>query len=398
MQHSIFCPRLFDGWRLRDNVVLRLRAGRIEAMVDGGAAGATPASLHLPPGSTIAPGLIDIQVNGGGGKLFNDQPSVLTISVIAQAHRMQGTTAFLPTLITDTRHQMVRAISAARDACHSVPGVLGIHLEGPFLQSTRRGIHRLKRIATFEPGGGSGGVSPDLPLLTSLGDAGRTLITLAPECVPAGAVRALRARGAIVFAGHTDASYEQVQTALAEGLDGFTHLFNAMSQLSPRAPGTVGAALLARQAYAGLILDGQHVAPGSVAVLRAARGMQRVILVSDAMPPAGTPATGFMLQGESIRVEGGRCINGAGTLAGAAITLADAVRIGITQYGLEPEQALACASRVPAELLGLAGEYGVLQAGARADAVVFDVDFKPFAVMQGGNWVRAPEVSAGHAI
>ncbi len=396
MQHSIFCPRLFDGWRLLDNVLMRLRAGRIEAMVDGGAASATLASLQLPRGSIIAPGLIDIQVNGGGGKLFNDQPNVLTISVIAQAHRMQGTTALLPTLITDTRDQMVRAIGAAREACHSIPGLLGIHLEGPFLQSTRRGIHRLERIATFD--NGSGDASPDVQLLTSLGDAGRTLITLAPECVPAGAVRALRERGAIVFAGHTNASYEQVQAALAEGLDGFTHLFNAMSQLGPRAPGTVGAALLAPQAYAGLILDGHHVAPGSVAVLRAARGMQRVILVSDAMPPAGTAATGFMLQGEPIRVEGGRCINGAGTLAGAAITLADAVRIGISQYGLEPEQALACATRVPAELLGLAGEYGVLQAGARADAVVFDVDFKPFAVMQGGNWVRAPEVSAGQAL
>lgn len=389
MEQRIFCPRLFDGWRLRDNVLLCLRAGRIDAVVPADAASAVAADMRLPPGSVVAPGLIDIQVNGGGGTLFNDQPCVQTIAVIAQAHRVQGTTALLPTFITDTREQMARAVAAARDACREVPGVLGIHLEGPFLQATRRGIHRQEMIAKFDAGSGA---TPDLQLLTSLGNTGRTLITLAPECVPPGAVRALRERGAVVFAGHTDASYEQVQMALAEGLSGFTHLFNAMSQLGPRLPGTVGAALLARDAYAGLILDGHHVAPGSVAVLRAARGMQRVILVSDAMTAAGTSAKEFMLQGRRIRVDAGRCIDDAGTLAGSAITLAQAVRIGIAQYDIPPELALASATRIPAELLGVSGEYGVLQASARADVIVFDAAYKPYAVMQGGNWVRRPEV------
>ena len=386
MEQRIFCPRLFDGLRLHHNKLLCLRGGRIASIMDGAAASATGVSLRLPAGSTMAPGLIDIQVNGGGGALFNDQPSVQTLRVIAQAHRLQGTTALLPTLITDTRAQMLQAIGAARDACQSVPGVLGIHLEGPFLLAARRGIHRLDRLATFDAGG-SGGTS-DLQLLTSLGDAGRTLITLAPECVPPGTVRALRERGAVVFAGHTDASYEQMQTALNEGLDGFTHLFNAMSQLHSRAPGTVGAALLAAQAYAGLILDGHHVAAGSVAVLRAARGMQRVVLVSDAMPPAGTTDSEFMLQGQRIRVLDGRCVDDDGRLAGAAITLADAVRIGVEHYGIALEQALASATRVPAELLGLASEYGVLQAGARADAVVLDSGLRPLAVLLGGDWVR----------
>ena len=386
MEQRIFCPRLFDGRQLHYNMLLCLRAGRIACIMDGAAASATAVSLRLPAGSTIAPGLIDIQVNGGGGALFNDQPSVQTLRVIAQAHRLQGTTALLPTLITDTREQMLQAIAAARAACQSVPGVLGIHLEGPFLRAERRGIHRLDRIATFDSG--SSGVASDLQLLTSLGDAGRTLITLAPECVPDGTVRALRERGAVVFAGHTDASYEQMQRALIEGLDGFTHLFNAMSQLTPRAPGVVGAALLAAQAYAGLILDGHHVAAGSVAVLRAARGMQRTILVSDAMPPAGTTDTEFMLQGQRIRVLDGRCVDDEGRLAGAAITLADAVRIGVEHYGIALEQALASATRVPAELLGLAREYGVLQAGARADAVVLDRGLRPLAVLLGGDWVR----------
>ena len=380
---------------MRHDVLLRVHAGRIEAVVENCVAKERATGLQLPAGSVVAPGLIDIQLNGGGGVLFNDDPAVQTIAVMAQAHCMQGTTAFLPTLITDTRAQMRRAIDSARQACHTVPGVLGIHLEGPFLQPARRGIHRPDCIVRFDMGvAPDARANADLHLLTSLGDAGRTLVTLAPECVPAGSVRALRDHGVLVFAGHTDASYEQVQQSLTEGLDGFTHLFNAMSQLVSRAPGTVGAALLAPQAYAGLILDGHHVAIGSVAVLRAARGMERVILVSDAMACAGTAATEFTLQGQRIVVEGGRCVDAAGTLAGAAITLADAVRIGIWHYGLPCEQALASATRIPAQLLGLSGSHGVLQVGARADVVVLDARWRPTAVMQGGSWVRPLEAKA----
>ena len=389
MEQGIYCPALFDGTRLRHDVLLRLHAGRVAAVVEHCGASEREHCLQLPGGSTIAPGLIDIQLNGGGGVLFNDDPTLQTIAVMAQAHRPRGTTAFLPTLITDTREQMRLAVDAARAACQAVPGVLGIHLEGPFLHPARRGIHRADRIANF--GSLDLDAAADLQLMTALGDAGRTLVTLAPECVRSGTVRALHERGALVFAGHTEASYEQVQSALTEGLAGFTHLFNAMSQLGPRTPGTVGAALLTPQAYAGLILDGHHVASGSVAVLRAARGMERVILVSDAMACIGTTATGFMLQGQRIRVDAGRCIDAAGTLAGAAITLADAVRIGVSQYGLQPEQALASATRIPAELLGLSGSYGVLQVGARADAVVLDAQWRPIAVMQDGSWVRPLE-------
>jgi N-acetylglucosamine-6-phosphate deacetylase len=387
MEQRIFCPRLFDGRTMHHNMLLCLRAGKVEAVLDEQAAGTAFAELRLAPGSLIAPGLIDTQVNGGGGVLFNDRPDLQSIALLAQAHRAQGTTSLLPTLITDTREHMAQGIAAVRDACAAVPGVLGIHLEGPFLQVARRGIHRQQHIATWD----NATAAADLQLLGALGDGGRTLVTLAPECVPAGTIRALRQRGVLVFAGHTEASFEQMQLALDEGLDGFTHLFNAMSQLTGRAPGAVGAALLADKAYAGLILDGHHVASGSVAVLRAARGMQRVILVSDAMSVAGTTATEFELLGKRIRVQEGRCVDDSGTLAGSAITLADAVRMAITHYGVPVELALASASRVPAELLGLTETLGVLQAGARADAVVFDADFNPSGVLQDGAWVRAPE-------
>ena len=382
MQMSLFCPRLFDGLSMHHDVLLETGGGLVQGIVGAGAAGE---ALSLPPDCTVAPGLVDIQVNGGGGVLFNDTPTARGLARLAHAHAMQGTTALLPTLISDTRSRVAQAVEAVRLAHGSVPGVLGIHLEGPFLRPERRGIHSLDRIASFD------GAS-DLALLSALGGAGKTLVTLAPECVPQGTVRALRALGVLVFAGHTDASFEQTQSAVAEGLDGFTHMFNAMSQFSARAPGSVGAALLAPGCYAGLVLDGHHVATGSVAVLRAARGLERVVLVSDAMPPAGTADTAFMLQGVPIQVEAGRCVGPGGTLAGAAITLADAVRIATLQYGFALESALACAARVPAQLLGLADEYGVLRVGARADAVVFDGALRVCGVMQGGQWIRPLEV------
>jgi N-acetylglucosamine-6-phosphate deacetylase len=383
---AVFCPRLFDGWRMHERTRLLVRDGRTRALQVGAAPQA--GDFVLPAGTLAAPGLVDIQVNGGGGRLFNDDPTVWTIAVIAQAHCAQGTTALLPTLITDTREVIDRAVAAAREACERVRGVLGIHLEGPFLHPERRGIHREALIAEF--GAAVGGAAADIDRLTALGAAGRTIVTLAPERVPASTITALRERGAIVFGGHTTATFAQAQAALAEGLQGFTHLFNAMTQLGAREPGVVGAALLHPEAWVGLVLDGHHVAPGTVAVLRAVRGWSRVVLVSDAMPPAGTAQTRFVLQGQPIRVEAdGRCVDGAGTLSGASITLADAVRQAIALYGAAPHEALASASRLPAELLGRS-DLGVLAPGSFADMVVFDDAWRVLGVMQRGQWVRPP--------
>jgi N-acetylglucosamine-6-phosphate deacetylase len=388
MAATIHCPTLFDGRALRTGALLSIAGGKVEALSFG--MRANKADIRLPEETVVAPGLVDIQVNGGGGALFNDDPSVATIATIAAAHRPHGVTSMLPTLITDTRASIARAVAAARDACGQVPGIAGVHLEGPFLNPARKGTHDASRIAMF--GDCEGGADGDLALLTALGDGGRSLITLAPECVPAGTIRALKARGAIVFAGHTDATAREIDAALGEGLDGFTHLFNAMSQMTPREPGVVGAALTARRAVCGLILDGHHVAAGNVAVLNAARGLDRIALVSDAMTPAGTDATSFHLQGKTIRVENGRCVGPDGTLAGAAITLADAVRIAIADYGFTAEEALASATRIPAEVLGR-NDIGRLAPGARADLVVFAPGWRLEAVMQGGVWARELEAA-----
>lgn len=377
----LYCPRLFDGEQMLTDVVLSLVDGRVAAMEPNAMPESVPLAQRLAPGSIVSPGLVDVQVNGGGGALFNDDPSPATIQRIGLAHGRHGTTTWLPTLITDTRARIAQAIEAVRQTRGDGIGVAGIHLEGPFLQPARRGIHQAELIAEWQG-------RDDEHALTALGRDGCTLITLAPEQVDAGAVARLRLRGAHVSAGHTAASYEQVKAALDEGLDGFTHLFNAMPPVSGRSPGPVVAALLAPQAYAGLVLDGHHVAPASVALVRAARGFERVLLVSDAMPPAGTDDTEFELQGQTIRVVGGRCIDAAGTLAGAAITLSDAVRIAMQQYGFSLEEALASATRIPARMLGL--DVGRLAPGRAADLVVWDAAMRPQGVMQGGAWIRHP--------
>ena len=373
------CPLLFNGDKFVRQASIEIRADRITAVgVDP-----DPAAIHLPEGYVVAPGLIDIQVNGGGGLLFNDSPDRATIRHIAAAHARCGTTALLPTFITDAPHRLDAAVAAVRGCLEAGdPGIVGVHLEGPFLQTRRRGIHREDLVASAS--------ELDTSRLTALGDAGRTLITLAPECVDRSQIRALAAAGSLVFAGHTEATYAQLRDAAeGGGLIGVTHLFNAMSQLGPREAGTLGYALLHPELWAGLILDGHHVARESFELAWRLRGREHTILVSDAMPPAGSSQTRFMLQGREITVRDGRCVDAAGTLAGAAITLADAVRIGIQRYGLQPEDALYGATLAPARLLGLQAERGCLQARARADLVVFDSDYRVAAVMQAGCWIRA---------
>lgn len=383
----LLCPRLFDGTTLHGECLLTLEDGRVRSIEPLRGRSEAQAICRLPAGSLVSPGLVDVQLNGGGGVLFNDACSAQGIARIAAAHRAFGTTTWLPTLITDSRERIAQAIEAVREAMGLGIGVAGIHLEGPFLQPERRGIHRAEFIADWAG-------EADERLLTGLGRDGVTLLTLAPERVGPGVVARLRARGALVLAGHTAASCEQVEAALAEGLNGFTHLFNAMPPISGRSPGPVAAALLAPQAYAGLVLDGHHLASANVALVRAARGLERVLLVSDAMPPAGTRDPAFVLQGQTIRVEGGRCIDATGTLAGAAITLSDAVRIAVGQYGFGLEQALASATRIPAQMLGLSAQVGRLAAGTQADLVVWSEELQPRGVMQAGAWVGSPAWAA----
>lgn len=352
--------RIFDGTRLIDGHAV---------VIDGGTIAGVVPEREAPGGARkveglIAPGFIDVQINGGGGVLFNDAPTDEGIAVIGRAHRAHGVTGFLPTLITDTRAQMAAAMTATRAAIAAkVPGVLGIHVEGPFINVERKGVHAARFIRAME--------AEDVAILAQP-TGGKTLVTLAPETVPGAMIRQLAAAGVVVAAGHTAATAEEVAAARAAGLAGFTHLYNAMPPLAGRAPGPLGAALDDPEAYASIIADMHHVSAQALRVAIAARGWQRTMLISDAMPTVGSAATAFMLHGQRVRLAGGRLTTDDGNLAGAHLAMDMAVRNAVAALGLPLEAALHMASRAPAAFLGLGHRYGRVAPGYAASLVLLD--------------------------
>ncbi len=356
--------RVFDGTHIVEGRSVVIADKTIVALVPDGDVPADAARRRVQ--GLLAPGFIDVQVNGGGGVLFNDQRTADGIAAIGAAHRPTGTTGFLPTFITDTRAHMQEAIAAARDALEAgVPGLLGIHIEGPFLSAERKGVHDANLFRVMD--------EADFALVTSLG-AGRTLMTLAPERVPPETIARLTAAGVVVSAGHTAASYETIAKARAAGLTGFTHLFNAMPPLAGRAPGPVGAALDDPESFVGIIADLFHVSAVSLRVAIAAHGWQRIVLVTDAMPSVGTDLTEFLIDGNVITRKDGKLLRGDGTIAGSDLDMATAVRNCVKALGLPLEAALHMASRAPAEYLRLGSELGRIAPGYRANLVLFDDD------------------------
>lgn len=329
-------------------------------------------------GHYLVPGFIDTQVNGGGDVLFNDEPTVDGLRRIASAHRRYGTTGMLPTLISDDVDVMRRAIQATREAlAQQVPGVLGVHLEGPYLNAARKGVHDPAKFHT--PG------QEELDLVASLGRDGVTLLTLAPEHFDTATLRALVARGVILAAGHTAATYEQLRDGFAAGITGVTHLFNAMTPMNSREPGAVGAALENADAWCGLIVDGYHVHDASLRVAIAARPRGRMLLVTDAMPPVGGERESFELYGVPMICRDGQCTTADGTLAGSALDMASAVRNTVRRLGLPLDEACRMASQYPAEFIGLGGELGRIAPGYRADLAVLDDDLQVQGTWIGGQ-------------
>jgi N-acetylglucosamine-6-phosphate deacetylase len=374
--HAVLADRIFDGrgWHAEAAVLIRDR--RIVGVKPWSEVPRDWPRTRLSAGAFLVPGFIDLQVNGGGGVLLNDEPSVDGMRAIARAHRRYGTTACLPTLITDTREKMRTALAAARSIAGR-DGVLGLHLEGPFISPRRPGVHPPDRIARPDAG--------DLEELCKLAGAGRSLVTLAPECVPAGFIRTLVSSGVLVSIGHSEASAAVVMQAVADGATGVTHLFNAMPPLTARAPGIVGAALAERQLTAGLIVDGIHVDPVSVRTAFAAKGSDRIALVTDAMPTVGTSLDRFELVGRTIKLADGRLTTEEGTLAGAHLDMASAVRNAVRLAQVPLEDALRSASLTPAKFLGLDKERGALLPDARADFVALTQDLKVVATWVDGS-------------
>lgn len=355
--------RIFTGDETVDGHAVLIGDGMI---VDVVAEASVPTGLtrRSLDGGLLAPGFVDLQVNGGGGVMFNNTLSVDGIRAIGEAHRRFGTTGFLPTLITDKRGTIPAAMSAARDAiAQGVPGVLGVHIEGPFINVARKGVHSAEAIRQIEP--------DDIAELTSLG-VGRTLVTLAPELVPDWMILDLKQAGVRVAAGHTAGSCDDITMALVHGVSGFTHLFNAMTPMESRAPGVVGAALDDQDSWCGLIADGIHVAPTTLRVAIAAKPRGKMFLVTDAMATVGAEERSFDLYDQTITEIDGRLSAADDTLAGSSLDMASAVRNTVRMLEQPLEEALRMASLYPAAFMGLDDRIGRIAPGYQADLVLLD--------------------------
>ena len=339
--------RVFDGTTLHPEAVVSFRDGTLIAVGADDPGIGSGETVDLGD-DILSPGYVDLQVNGGDGVMFNDDPSVATIRRIAAAHRSVGATTILPTLITDTVDKTDAAIEAAvRAVAEGVPGIAGLHLEGPHLSAARKGAHDPALIRPMT----------DADLATLLNAAERLpqlKVTVAPENVTPDQVQQLAQAGVLVSLGHSDADYATCQAYATAGARCVTHLFNAMSQLGNREPGLVGAALADGGLSAGLIADGIHVHPDTIRLAWAAKqGPGQIYLVSDAMAVAGTDNTEFMLEGRRIKRQDGRLTLDNGTLAGADLDLTTAIRILHDKVGAPLVDALRAATAVPAALIGL---------------------------------------------
>ena len=348
--------------------------------------GAIPAGARITrlAGGTLAAGFIDLQVNGGGGAMFNDAPTAATVAAIGRAHRARGTTGFLPTFISGPRAEMACAVAAVRDAMdRGEPGVLGIHFEGPHINPARRGAHDARQIRPPAAG--------DIDLLASLG-VGRTLVTLAPECVAPADIARLAARGAIVAAGHSEADAGTIDRAAAQGLTGVTHLFNAMGPLGHREPGAAGAALTRDDLACGIIADGAHLRWEVLRLAWRAKPPGTLFLVSDAMAPVGAAdAETLRIGGETARILDGCLRLADGRLAGSLLDMGEAVRNCVVHAGITLGDALAMAAACPADFLGVGESRGRLAPGLRADLVWLDDDLHVRSTWIGGARSDRPE-------
>jgi N-acetylglucosamine-6-phosphate deacetylase len=302
---AISADRIFDGHRWHDNAVIVIDRGTVQCIAPSDQIAGDWLTEVMPPGTVLAPGFIDLQVSGGGGVLLNDDPTLDAMRAIARAHRRYGTTNCLPTLISDTRAKATAAIAAAK-LIEGTDGILGLHLEGPFISPSRPGIHRSDRILAARRSG----------LARELSAVGSSIVTLAPECVPARFVKTLATSGIRVSVGHSEATPDTLIRAIDEELSGVTHLFNAMPAMSAREPGIVGVALTDERLTAGIILDGIHVDPLLVRAAFSAKGRSNISLVSDAMPTVGTEQEHLELMGRQIQLRNGRLVSENETLAG----------------------------------------------------------------------------------
>jgi len=364
-KQAFIAEKIFDGFEWHERSALVVTDGKVEGLI---AADSPTDAERVPVDGIIVPGFIDLQVNGGGGALLNATPTLEAIRTICSAFAQFGTTACLPTLITDTPDAQDRAIAAGIEAKTAVPGFLGLHLEGPHLSIARKGAHDPNLIRPM--------LESDIErLLNAKAELPNLLVTVAAETVGPEQISRLAAAGIVVSIGHSESTYAQVKAAAAAGASMVTHLFNAQSQIGNREPGVVGAALDIGTLSAGLIADGIHVHPTSIGIaLSAKQGPKKIFIVTDAMSPTGTDMPSFELTGRTVYRKNGALRLADGTLAGADLTMIGAVNYLVSTVGVPLDEVLRMASFYPAQSMGIEAEYGHLQRGARGDFTVLAPD------------------------
>jgi len=369
-----FAENLFDGKTIKKNQLITVEGGTIRAIES---AQCQDDGIQLS--GLVAPGFVDVQVNGGGGVLFNNQPTLETLITMSRAHQQFGSTAMLPTLITDDFATMQLAANAVASAlAQKVDGIIGIHFEGPHLSQPKKGIHPTQHIRQ---------ISPDEMALFKRPDLGLVCVTLAPENVPVEVIEELVQANVTVCLGHSNASAEQTLAALKAGAQGFTHLFNAMSPLQSREAGMVGAALLNASSYCGLIVDHEHVDITSCQLAIKCKTPERIMLVTDAMSHVGSEQIELQFAGMQINRQGNKLTIEGGRLAGSALDMASAVRHCIQDLRCTIEEALIMASTTPASFLGLQQQKGYLAPGFDADWVVLTEQYYVNATYIAGEQV-----------
>jgi N-acetylglucosamine-6-phosphate deacetylase len=363
MKYAVVNCDIYTGEHVLFDKAIVVNGERIEAIVD---LDKIPRQLEVidTGGLNVAPGFIDLQVNGGGGVLFNEEPTEACISKIFNAHKRFGTTSFLPTLITSPVDKMLQAIEVVKSCTEAgKSGVLGLHIEGPYISATKAGVHDKNNIRNIS--------NEELRVLLQKGRGVIKIFTVAPEAVKEDHVRLLVQNNIIVSAGHSDATYEQAMEAFEWGISQTTHLFNAMTQFSSRDPGLVGATLDSGNVWAGIIADGFHVHFASIRICKRIKG-KRLLLVTDAMPPVGSKTAEFNLGDVKVQCKNGRCVTSDGTLAGSALDMASAVRNCVQKIGIPLDEALRMASTYTAEAIGLSDTLGKIKPGYMANMVMFN--------------------------
>ena len=378
MKQALIGAQLFSGKEFFDNRALLIDGENIIDVINEHD---IPNNFEIQKlnGGILSPGFIDLQVNGGGGKLFNNSPDKESLNAIIEAHQHFGTTSIMPTVISDSLNVLKRCATTISEEIESNKSLLGVHIEGPFFNVKYRGVHQKQYINTIN--------SDYLNLFESLQDF-PVMLTLAPECISTKQLKHLKSLGFKILAGHTDASYDQLEEAIKYGLDGFTHLFNAMGQISAREPGVVGSALTFDNTTASIIVDLHHVHPSLIQMAYKQKPQGKLFFVSDSMATIHHGEPSFELYDEVVSESNGRIINSEGKLAGSSITQIDAIKNAYQSCNIPLNEALAMASRYPAEYLGVANYLGSLESGYRADLTHFSLDLQVQNVWVAGKQLR----------